>query len=80
LYFALSAVLLTLIQQPFNLSFFAWVAFVPFVIGALSNVGQTCVSALGEHIGSPLQTGTSSFPHTLSGLSIGLGIYIGCFQ
>jgi apolipoprotein N-acyltransferase len=37
--FALSAVLLTLIQQPYNLSFFAWIAFVPFVLGALGEIG-----------------------------------------
>jgi len=36
-YFALSAILLTLIQQPYNLSFLAWFAFVPFVFGSLSN-------------------------------------------
>ncbi|MCE5340832.1 MAG: apolipoprotein N-acyltransferase [Planctomycetaceae bacterium] len=28
---------MTVIQQPFNLSFFAWIAFVPFVLGSLSN-------------------------------------------
>jgi apolipoprotein N-acyltransferase len=33
--FILSAVLLTVIQQPFNLSFLAWVALVPFVVGCL---------------------------------------------
>ncbi|MCX5632365.1 MAG: hypothetical protein NTW93_01605, partial [Phycisphaerae bacterium] len=33
--FAASAILLTVIQQPFNLSFLAWVALVPFVIGCL---------------------------------------------
>lgn len=37
MYFALSAVLLTLIQQPLSLSFFAWLAFVPFTLGSLSN-------------------------------------------
>ncbi len=35
LLYAITAILLTIIQQPFNLSFFAWVAFVPFVIGSL---------------------------------------------
>jgi apolipoprotein N-acyltransferase len=34
--FAASAILLTVIQQPFNLSFLAWIALVPFVIGCLS--------------------------------------------
>ena len=33
--FALSAILLTVIGAPFNLSFLAWVALVPFVIGSL---------------------------------------------
>ena len=36
--FALSAVLLTVIGQPFDVSFLAWVALVPFVLGALINV------------------------------------------
>lgn len=35
-YFALSAGLLTVIQPPFNLSFLAWIAFVPFVLACLS--------------------------------------------
>ncbi len=35
--FVLSAVLLTVIQPPFNLSFFAWFALVPFVAGSLVN-------------------------------------------
>lgn len=33
--FVASAVLLTVVQPPFNLSFLAWVALVPFVIGCL---------------------------------------------
>lgn len=33
--FVASAILLTVIQPPFNLSFLAWVALVPFVIGCL---------------------------------------------
>jgi apolipoprotein N-acyltransferase len=33
--FALSAVLLSLIQPPYNLSFLAWFAYVPFVLAAL---------------------------------------------
>ena len=33
--FAASAILLTVIQPPFNLSFLAWVALVPFVVGCL---------------------------------------------
>jgi apolipoprotein N-acyltransferase len=38
LLFILSAILLTLIQQPYNLSLLAWIAWVPFVMGALSDV------------------------------------------
>jgi len=34
IYFILSAVLLTVVQQPFNLSFLAWVAYIPFVLAA----------------------------------------------
>lgn len=36
-YFAIAAVLLTVIQEPMNLSFLAWVALVPFVMGSLDN-------------------------------------------
>ena len=38
LLFILSAILLTVIQQPYDLSFLAWVAFVPFAMGVLSDV------------------------------------------
>jgi apolipoprotein N-acyltransferase len=35
--FILSAILLTIIQPPYCVSFLAWIALVPFVIGALTN-------------------------------------------
>ena len=36
-YFAISAILQTVIGAPFNLSFLAWIAIVPFVLGSLSS-------------------------------------------
>jgi apolipoprotein N-acyltransferase len=40
-YFALSAILLSLIQQPYNFSFLAWFAYVPFFLAALSGKKTT---------------------------------------
>jgi apolipoprotein N-acyltransferase len=63
-YFALTAILLSFIQQPYNFSFLAWFAYVPFVLGSLSNAGtDLCVCPRRTHGFAPtnLQIVISSY-------------------
>lgn len=51
MYFLASAVLQTVIGAPFNLSFFAWVAFVPFVMASLVNEKNLLVIVVSYIVG-----------------------------
>ncbi len=50
-YFAFSAFLLTVIQPPFNLSFLAWIAFVPFVFASLADDKKSRITLASYIIG-----------------------------